>query len=186
MSVFQRHTRLLVVGLLLAAASALSHAEIINFDDKPAGPIPYPYHQLTFAQSPYDGIRDALDPEVANGIVSAPNAFLLSNQGTSIQALSTNGDYPKTFTFRGAYFTAATNDGLVVTVTGMRWSRNVRTKTFVLSTASPTYVSFNWAGLDEIQISASGGVPVKDKNSTMIIMDDLNTDMDGPFAFTPD
>ena len=185
---------LLSVALLSVVMPMPSRGEVINFDDAVTVPeeVPRPeYHGLIFSGVGYannvEGIQSTTsssDPGVHNGIVSSPNVLVTANQGLSIQSPRVDGDYPKTFTFKGAYFTAATNEGLTVTIEGTRWGRDKRTKTFVLSTQSPTFVSFNWSGIDEIQISAYGGTPTQ-RNSTAVVIDDLSIEMDGPFTFTP-
>lgn len=61
------------------------------------------------------------------------------------------------FTFNSAYFAAAWNDGLTVTVKGYVSGVQVDTKTFTVDTQAPKLETFNWSGVDELTFDSVGG-----------------------------
>lgn len=98
----------------------------------------------TFTWSPTSGYR--------NGVVSG--AMVANNSGgtpLSMLALSTP------FTLHSAYLTGAWNNGLTVQAVGYRSNVQVYSKTVTVSALSPTMVSYDFANVDKITWSSSGG-----------------------------
>ncbi len=94
------------------------------------------------------------DSGFANGIVSGNYvAFPSTYDPAGIGGLISSDS----FTFNGAYFTAAWRDGLNIQVDGYLEEEIVYTTTIVVGTTSPTWFNFNYAGIDEIRFVASGG-----------------------------
>lgn len=62
-----------------------------------------------------------------------------------------------TFTWNGAYFTAAWNNGLNITVEGWAGGSMVYTNTVVVNTTGPTWFDFNYENIDTVMFSSSGG-----------------------------
>jgi hypothetical protein len=86
-----------------------------------------------------------------NGLVSGSNVAF---NGFGDPALVRNG----LFNFNSAYFNAAWNDGLILTVTGKLAGNIVDVLAIPLGTSGPaTKVDFNWKGIDELDFTASGG-----------------------------
>jgi hypothetical protein len=71
---------------------------------------------------------------------------------------------PASFTSAGTlelnsiYLTAAFNDGLNVTVTGLLNGVTVDSTTLVVNTSGPTLEAFNWAGINAVDFSSCCGV----------------------------
>jgi hypothetical protein len=63
------------------------------------------------------------------------------------------------FTVNSFYLTADENDGLIVSVTGLLNGTPVDSASFTLSSTSPTLATLNWANINEVDFSASGGTP---------------------------
>jgi hypothetical protein len=62
------------------------------------------------------------------------------------------------FTLNSADFTAFWRDSLQVTVIGKLNGITTNTIAFSVSATAPTLETFNWAGIDEVDVSAAGGV----------------------------
>ena len=62
------------------------------------------------------------------------------------------------FDFNSAYLTAAFNDGLSVTVEGLKSGATLYSKTVVVNTTQPTLVNFDYFGVDELRFTSFGGV----------------------------
>lgn len=63
-----------------------------------------------------------------------------------------------TFDFNSAYLTAAWNNGLSVTVEGLKDGAILYSKTVVVDTTNPTLVNFDYFGVDELSFTSFGGV----------------------------
>jgi hypothetical protein len=85
-----------------------------------------------------------------NGTISAPNVAANDHDPASMSSTTP-------FTFNSAYFTGAWNNGLNITVMGLRNGLTEDTTTFTVSSTAPTLETFNWANIDELDFSASGG-----------------------------
>ncbi|MHC5830389.1 MAG: PEP-CTERM sorting domain-containing protein, partial [Nostoc sp.] len=62
------------------------------------------------------------------------------------------------FDFNSAYLTAAWNNGLSVTVQGLKSGATLYSKTVVVDTTQPTLVNFDFFGVDELKFTSFGGV----------------------------
>jgi len=62
------------------------------------------------------------------------------------------------FDLNSAYFTAAWNTGLNVTVKGFFNSAETYSQTFTVDTDAPTLINFNFLGIDRATFSSSGGI----------------------------
>ncbi|MBX9789549.1 MAG: hypothetical protein K2Y37_11600 [Pirellulales bacterium] len=62
------------------------------------------------------------------------------------------------FNFKGAYLTAAWNDGLYIAVTGYRAGALTHSQLVVVPTYMPTFFDFNFGGVDRVRFEAWGGV----------------------------
>ncbi|MCC5617149.1 PEP-CTERM sorting domain-containing protein [Nostoc sp. CHAB 5836] len=62
------------------------------------------------------------------------------------------------FDFNSAYLTAAWNDGLSVTVEGLKSGATLYSKTVVVDTTQPTLVNFDYFGVDQLRFRSFGGV----------------------------
>ena len=93
---------------------------------------------------------DAPNSGYANGAVSGTN---VAYNGFGSQAVTSGSP----FTFNSAYFTAAWNDGLNVTVTGFLLGSQVDQTTFTINTAGPFLETFDWTNVDTLKFDSSGG-----------------------------
>lgn len=85
-----------------------------------------------------------------NGTVSAPNVAANDHDPASMSSTTP-------FTFNSAYFTGAWNNGLNITVTGLLNGVTEDTTTFTVDSTAPTLEAFNWANINELDFSSSGG-----------------------------
>jgi hypothetical protein len=154
---------------LMLVATCLAgelRAEVITFDDIPdtggGQLIPTVYHGFQWQNLYVLNVEDFSRPKYIgsngylNGLVSGTNvAFNGSGiNGDGAPALVLNG----LFTFNSAYFNAAWNDGLILTVTGKLAGNIVDVLTIPLDASGPaTKVDFNWKSIDELDFAASGG-----------------------------
>jgi len=156
---------LLAIGstLVLATTNHAGADQLITFDDINTGtngdvfPISNPYAGLNWNN--FGVISPATSGQcLANcgyffGMVSSPNvAFNILGNPASFSSSTP-------FTLNSFYLTADENDGLNVSVTGLLNGAVVDTATFTLSSTSPTLATFNWANINEVGFSASGGTP---------------------------
>jgi hypothetical protein len=135
-----------------------ARADVVTFDDLSDGgggtPISSPYHGLNWTN--FGVLNTVLYPNPSgykNGTVSAPNVAYNEN---GLPA-SISGTSP--FTFNSAYFTAAWNDGLNVTVVGKLGGVAVLgdSTIFTVDTSGPTLETFDWTNVDEVDFSSIGG-----------------------------
>lgn len=180
MNLIKLFTKMVAGGLLM---TTLACATLINFDDLkapvPLDKIPQPYYGLTFSVSPYNGIEatNATEPGVANGVVSGLNVFVSDPQLPSFQTPDILG-VRAPFTLNSFYITAATNDGLTVSVRGTRGPSTMGEKIIVLETSGPTLVTFNWGSIDEFRFSVlNPGTMGSLENSTKIVLDNIDVTM---------
>jgi len=104
----------------------------------------------------------------AAGTVSSPNVAF---NGSGDDAIFSNN----AFIFNSAYLTAAWRNDLQVTITGKLLGATIDMVTLSLSATTPTLEIFNWAGIDEIDLSATGGTqdPMYSGDGTEVAMDNL-------------
>jgi hypothetical protein len=148
----------------LFLAGGLASAATINFDDlADPGPgasilIPNGYGGLDWNNFWYLNGDTYTDPIAYHtGVVSPHNVAF---NGFGDQAIFSDGD----FTLNSAYFTSAWEDNNVMTVRGFHLGTLLDTLQVVLNRQGPTFVTFNWAGVDQV---------VFDTSNYQMAMDDL-------------
>jgi hypothetical protein len=144
-----------VTSLIAVASVTPANATLITFDELPTAPA----FQVT---NGYDGLNwinfDYLDATVipytsgyGNGLKSGKNVGYNPNGG------SAGFSYAGTFDFVSGYFTAAWNNGLSITAVGLLNGVIVDTTSFTVNATGPTFKTFNWTGIDEVDFSSGGG-----------------------------
>jgi hypothetical protein len=110
----------------------------------------------TIASSGYD-----------HGLVSGNNvAFNARGNPGLISAAS--------FNLNSAYLTAAWNNGLQVEVQGFVGATLIYDNTYTINTTGPSYINFNYLGVDEVNFISSGGVnPGLVGHGTQFVMDNM-------------
>lgn len=160
MKSFKRESVLgLVMAVSLAAMPTLSQADTITFDDLSAPalgtPISNGYHGLNWDN--FYVLNTILLTMLsgpnghANGTVSTPNIAFNAFGKPAVFS-------DRTFTLNSFYLTAAWNNGLNVTVTGLLSGNPIFQQTFVVDTTGPTLEIVNWSGIDEATWASFGGV----------------------------
>lgn len=173
--------RNMLLGLAIAACAAPASAGPITlgFDDLVdlQTPIPDGYGGLNWQNMWVVNGDTAGTSGYLNGMVS-PDNVAYNNRGNEA---SVNG--PGSFTFDSAYFTAAWNDGLTVTIGGYSGGTKLNETAFTVDTAAPTLVTLNWAGLDELTFDSSGGTNAGlGGNGTQFVIDDFTYELGGTVA----
>jgi len=149
----------IAVCLALAAASTTTRANTITFDnltDNGAGTaISNGYQGLNWTNfyvlNTTDYFNSVGQNGYTNGTVSAPNVAF---NGFGAPAVISNS----AFTFNSAYFNAAWNNGLAITINGLLNGVLQDTATFTVNATGPaTLETFNWANINELDFSAAGG-----------------------------
>lgn len=154
-----------LLAIVLGAIPAFS--AVITFDDLPArtaGSIPQGYANLFWSTgfTFFDPLNyfGSVPNGYSAGIVSGPNIAYNSNadfsNGGAISFFSSSA-----FTFTSVYLTAAWYDNLQVTVAGSLGGVAVAGDllTVTLNATRPTFFTFNWAGIDRVTFTPSGGTP---------------------------
>jgi hypothetical protein len=112
-------------------------------------------------------------------LVSGPNGFAAGTVSPPNVAFNGAGDdaifSDNTFTFNSVSLTAAWRNGLQVTITGKLLGVTTDMVTVSLSATTPRLEILNWVGIDEIDLSATGGVqdPMYSGDGTQVAMDNL-------------
>jgi hypothetical protein len=110
---------------------------------------------------------------------SGPNGFAAGTVSPPNVAFNGAGDdaifSDNTFTFSSVSLTAAWRNGLRVTITGKLFGATIDMVTLFLSAINPTLEILNWTGIDEVDLSATGGVqdPTYSGDGTQVAMDNL-------------
>jgi hypothetical protein len=73
------------------------------------------------------------------------------------------------FQLISAFMTAAVIDGLEVHVRGLAGGLPLYDETYVLSTESPSYIEFNWEGIDRVEFSSTPGSQFAIDNLDVIV-----------------
>jgi hypothetical protein len=149
---------------ITTSGSALAQTEIITFDDLdpatlPGGdavyeaPIPNGYGGLQWnnfwvLNVPLQSVASGYQ----QGLIS-PNNLAFNNRANP--AMFSDG----LFNLNSAYLTAAWNDGLHVEVQGFVGAMMVYDNTYIVNTTGPTFVNFNYLGVNAVNFISSGGVP---------------------------
>lgn len=148
---------LLLLATILCADSAWSAAPtVITFEEFAGGPnlIPNGYFGLNWDNMYHvNGSTEFTNSGYENGAVSGVRTA--ANGFANPAAITVSGD---PFNFFGAYFTAAWNNGLSITVEGYLNGSLDYTSTFQVNAAGPTFFPLNYSNVDELRFSSFGGV----------------------------
>jgi hypothetical protein len=127
---------------------------LITFDDLTGTELPVPagYNNLTWNNFYYlDGLTYGSASGYTAGLESDPNDAY-NGYGTNATITST-----VPFGLASAYMTGAWNDGLQVEVQGYVGGSLTYDNTYTLNATAPTFVTFNYSGVTEVQFISSGG-----------------------------
>jgi len=149
----------LCVSLMIVGPAC---AELLTFDTLP----PTPYNFGAAIPNGYGGLNwdnfaylpgDLYFPPSGyqNGLVSPPNVAF-NGYGNPADFWNPNGS---PFTFVGAYFTGAWNDGLNIEVKGLFYGVTIYDYSFTVNTSGPVYFFADWSGINEVDFISSGGTP---------------------------
>lgn len=146
---------LMLLTFTLFTLPAWASSVIITFDDldtsvsNPRG-IPIGYDGFRWISI---GVFRAADPNSSYGVAAVSPPQVAYGQQTNSQMVSTSG----AFDFVSGYFTSAHRDDLILDVIGISGGTQIFEKAIVLQITEPTFVLFNWDGVDTIRFSTSGG-----------------------------
>lgn len=142
--------------------TATLYPDVITFDDVPGAD---PQTDWNSVENGYGGLNwnmvlvihesyaNLWEPGsgYSNGLVSGEwVAFNLFAEPATVSS-------SESFTFNGAYLTAAYNNGLSIDVVGIREGAELFNQTVTVSTVSPTWFDFNFADINEVTFSSHGG-----------------------------
>jgi hypothetical protein len=165
-----------LVAVFLCAGSAWSlPPTVITFEDLPGdtSAVPDGYfgfdweniHNVDGSQAPY--ANSGYDNGRVSGDIVAYNNF--ANPAATLRITG------NPFTFIGAWFTGAWNNGLSITVEGYLNGSLDYTTTFMVDTTGPTFQALNYVNVDELRFRSFGGVPQPGLGGegTHFVMDDF-------------
>jgi hypothetical protein len=140
-----------VFGLMFAGGPAA--ATTLTFDDissAAVGTIPDGYGGLNWDNVGfYDG-SDFANSGYENGRVSGTHVAF------NVNAFTATVSGP-TFDFNSAYLTAAWNNDLNITVTGLSGGTELYSQTVIVDPFGPTLFNFNFIGIDQLTFASFGG-----------------------------
>ena len=142
----------MLVGTCVATIGA--SATTLNFDNltTPVS-VPTPYNGFLFSNFAVN-LKSAASPSgYVNGTVSG-NSSIYNSFGLGASFTATG---LSTFTLNDFYLTAAVNNGLLVSVIGSLNGTTLYSKSLTVSTTSPTLELLDWAGIDTLSFTSSGG-----------------------------
>jgi hypothetical protein len=143
----------IVLGIgAIAQATVLTFddiAPVSDYDDIPNGYGGFEWNNFDYANGsrPQLPRRTGYDNGRVSGDYVAYNAF--GNPALVSDSV---------FDFNSAYLTAAWNDGLSVSVEGLKSGATLYSKTVVVDTTQPTLVNFDYFGVDQLRFTSFGGV----------------------------
>jgi len=107
-----------------------------------------------------------------NGVVSGERVAV--NHYADVAAVSGSA-----FTFKGAYFTAAWNNGLNINIKGYNTGSLLQETTITVNTDGPTWFDFDWTGVDNVVFNSYGGThnPGFDGYGTHFAMDNFTCEI---------
>ena len=154
-------------GATVIATAA--QAQTLTFDNLPARTvIPNGYGGLNWSNfEVIDGIAEPSNG-YHNGTIS-PNNVAFNSFGNPADLTSATP-----FTLSSGYFTAAWNNGLSLEVQGFAGASLLYDHTYILNTASPQLLSFNFIGITDAHFISSGGTnPGLSGSGIQFAMDNL-------------
>ncbi len=168
-------TLTLSVLLCVGAVGILQADPVIQFDDLPNTlveiPVPAGYHELNWININYvNGVLFPGNPSgIQAGVVSQD--AIIDGGGGVVSSLSAG-----MFDFLSAFATAAWNDNLQLEAKGFIKGKLVYDQTNTLSATAPTLIQYNFYGVDEVDLTSSGGTPHVGYNTTGtdFVMDDVS------------
>ena len=148
-----RQQIVLAAFLTVLVAASASPADVLTFDDIGSGGwIHDGYGGLNWEMFAYrDSTTKPPESGYVNGTISGD--FVALN-GSGLVATASDG----LFTFNGAYLTAAWNNGLNISVQGLKGEVILYTQDVVVDTTGATWFDFNYTDIDKLVFSPSGGV----------------------------
>jgi hypothetical protein len=149
-------TAAIAATVIVLGIGAVAQATVLTFDDIApfsGALIPNAYGGFNWDNFSY---RNGSDSDVSltgydNGRVSGD---YVSYNAFGDPALVSDS----VFDFNSAYLTAAWNNGLSVTVEGLKSGATLYSKTVVVDTTQPTLVNFDYFGVDQLKFTSFGGV----------------------------
>jgi PEP-CTERM motif len=157
----------IVTGLLVSSSPVRAvvipvPATVVTFDDLPvAAPhgsqIPNGYAGFSWNNFYYlNGANYIGNPSGFQAGVVSPENVAFNGYGFSA-GMSVSSGTP--FNFVGADLTATWNDGISVEVKGFRNSLLIYDTTVYPSAVSPAFFTFNYANVDDLTLTPTGGTP---------------------------
>ena len=175
----------LAAGLALACSATAASAITITFDELGSGlgdtQLPSGYLGFNWSNFYYfDGTQYSAGSGYDVGTASENN---VAYNGFGDPASFATQD-ASTFKLFDFYLTGAWRDDLEVTVTGRNAGSDVFSTTITVSTTSRTHVVLEWAGLDEVLFSSTGGTenPLLSGDGPHFAIDNIGID---EFAAAP-
>ncbi|MGV8988585.1 MAG: VPLPA-CTERM sorting domain-containing protein [Cypionkella sp.] len=166
--------KLVAFAAVLSVLASVASATTINFDDlsSDAG-IANGYDGLNWTNFyAADGINQYAGTGYTAGVTSG-SMVAYNGYGSPATISSTSNFILNSFNMSGTW-----NDALNVVVTGFDNGIQLFTTSFVLSTASASFINLNWAGIDTVTFASSGGVNQGfGGGGTQFAMDDLTVNV---------
>jgi hypothetical protein len=148
--------RIFVIASILFMAP-LAHATVLTFDDIGTPPIlDDGYAGFTWDNIRYKSTVDSIGEGFDNGRVSG-DYIAYNPSGADASISLSSGSTDPSFNFVGAYFAAAWNDNLNITVTGLLDGTELYSETLIVGTNGPTWCELNFEGIDTLTFSSYGG-----------------------------
>lgn len=133
-----------LAGSMLLAGSLGAQAAILDFEGGSLGGFASDLYTVDTSEDGYEDTGYGRGTVSGNYVAYNPYGF-----DASLSSLSS-------FLFTGAYFTAAWDDSLSITVNGFLGGVATLSKTFVVDTRAPTWQSFGWT-VDRLSFSSNDG-----------------------------
>jgi hypothetical protein len=157
-----------ILAVWLTAGGVAGALQVLTFDDLPAPASAPDYHALI--PDGYGGLHwcgplayyNPLDPRrVPNtfyagdevGVVSQDNLALTDGFGNPVEV---SGD--SLFSLISGYFTPRVSDGLQLEVQGYNGDTLLYDNTYTLSLGTPTLITFNYLGVNDLWFTSFGGI----------------------------
>ena len=164
---------IVIVVVLIVGGATIAPATTLTFDNIPnvfayGSPIPNGYGGLTWNNFYCLDGADSPNTGYDTGMVSSP---CVAYNGFGDPASMSGSP----IALNSAYFTGVYNNGLNIQADGYSDGNIIDSADFLVNAAGPTFMTFNWSGVDEVQFTSSGGTmqPGGDESGTQFAMDNL-------------
>jgi hypothetical protein len=144
--------------LIHLASVCVCWAQTITFDDLASTPFGQVHNPIAAGYGGLNWINfrpldasDSVASGYVNGVVSAKNVIYNVN-GSPAQITNSTA-----FNLNSAYVAAAWNDGLQLEVQGFAGSTLVYDNFYTVNTTGPTFITFNYIGVTEVNFISTGG-----------------------------